>query len=74
MMAVLACAIILKGISVFLTFFCSALQPSATSLIKVAVWSDSFMGFMCLLLQVLQLKAFSDGQKAGREFSICFEV
>lgn len=74
MMAVLACAIILKGISVFLTFFHSALQPSATSLIKVAVWSDSFMAFMCLLLQVLQLKAFSDRQKVGWEFSICFEV
>lgn len=74
MMAVLACAVILKGVSVFLTFFRSALQPSATSLIKVAVWSDSFMGFMCLFLQVLQLKAFSGGQKAGRRFSIYFEV
>lgn len=74
MMAVLACAIILKGVSVFLTFFCSALQPSATSLIKVAVWSDSFMGFMCLFLQVLQLKAFSGGQKAVRGFSIYFEL
>lgn len=74
MIAVLACAIILKGISVFLTFFLSGLQPSATSLIKVAVWSDSFMAFMCLLLQVLQLKAFSDGQKVEWEFSICFKL
>lgn len=63
MMAVLAYSIILKGASGFLFFFFfnSVLQPSTKDLIKVIVWSDSFVGFMHLFLQVLQYEDFCEG-------------